>query len=144
MEDIVSSINQNPEIIKELSCRVINKLIHEYYEDDYIFNLILTDYLQRDQKYKNCLYLLVIHNDIDLPDNFFDYLYDYFEENGGYINYGITNETPYNAFYDIYNKGQDNHTNIEWNRTTKEGRVKDAQHFLDAVWHLWDSNLDDQ
>jgi len=64
-------------------------------------------------------------------------------ENGGYILYGITNETPYDAFYDIYNKGQDNHTNIEWSRTTKEGRVKDPLHFGNDDWHLWDSNLED-
>jgi len=64
-------------------------------------------------------------------------------ENGGYIFYGINQETPYNAFYDIYNKGQDNHTEIEWNRTSKDGRVKDSKHFGDSDWHLWNSNLDD-
>jgi hypothetical protein len=59
-------------------------------------------------------------------------------ENGGYIFYNITNDTPYNAFYDIYNKGQDNHTDIQWNRTTMEGQVKDPVHFGDAGWHCWD------
>ena len=60
-------------------------------------------------------------------------------ENGGYIFYGIVNSNPYDAFYDIYNKGQDNHTNIEWDRTSKAGRVKDPLHFGDADWHCWDT-----
>ncbi|RMG31932.1 MAG: hypothetical protein D6732_14145, partial [Methanobacteriota archaeon] len=59
-------------------------------------------------------------------------------ENGGYIFYGITNQFPYDAFYDIYHKSQDNHTNIEWNRTLKNGRVKDPLHFGDSAWHCWD------
>ncbi len=61
-------------------------------------------------------------------------------ENGGYIYYGITNASPYDAFYNIYNKGQDNLTNILWNRTTKDGQVKDPQHFGDGEWHCWDQN----
>jgi hypothetical protein len=64
-------------------------------------------------------------------------------ENGGYISYGTTTGTPYDAFYDIYNKGLDNHTEIEWNRTTKEGRVKDPRHFGDDDWRCWDSDLID-
>ncbi len=64
-------------------------------------------------------------------------------ENGGYIHYGITTNTPYNAFYDVYNKGLNNHTNIEWNRATKEGRVSDLHHFQDTDWHCWGPNLED-
>jgi hypothetical protein len=64
-------------------------------------------------------------------------------ENGGYIFYGINNGSPYDAFYDVYNMGKDNHTLIEWNRTTREGRVKDMLHFGDDEWHLWDSDLED-
>jgi hypothetical protein len=59
-------------------------------------------------------------------------------ENGGYIFYGTTDGDTYNAFYDIYNKGQNNHTDIEWDRTTMVGRVKDPNHFGDADWHCWD------
>ena len=59
-------------------------------------------------------------------------------ENGGYIEYGITTDTTYNAYYNIYNKGQNNHTNIKWNRTTKNGRVYDVKHFSDSLWHCWD------
>jgi len=64
-------------------------------------------------------------------------------ENGGYIFYGITMEDPYNAFYDIYNIGDDNHTDIEWHRTNKDGRVRDFNHFNDDEWHCWDSDLED-
>jgi hypothetical protein len=64
-------------------------------------------------------------------------------ENGGYIAYGTTTDDPFDAFYDIYNKGLDNHTDIEWNRSTKAGRVKDPNHFTDSEWHCWDSALDD-
>jgi hypothetical protein len=64
-------------------------------------------------------------------------------ENGGYIFFGTTTDTTHDAFYDIYNKGHDNHTNIEWNRTAKDGQVKDPDHFGDEVWHCWDSDLED-
>ena len=62
---------------------------------------------------------------------------------GGYIFYGATNLTPYNSFYDIYNKVEENLTNIEMNRTTKEGRVKDPAHFNNELWHCWNSILED-
>jgi len=59
-------------------------------------------------------------------------------ENGGYIFHRISpKDAPYDAYADIYNKGQDNHTYIEWNRTTQEGRVKDFKHFGDNDWHCW-------
>ena len=59
-------------------------------------------------------------------------------ENGGYILYEVTTETPYDRSYEIYNKGKDNTTNIEWNSSTMEGRVKDSRHFGDGDWHCWD------
>ena len=64
-------------------------------------------------------------------------------ENGGHIFHGVTTEEPYDLFYDIFNKGKDNYTYIEWNNTTKEGRVKDARHFNDSEWHCWDSDYMD-
>ena len=59
-------------------------------------------------------------------------------ENGGYIAYGITTDATYNAYYDIFNKGQNNHTNILWNTTSKNGHVSDHLHFGDTDWHCWD------
>ena len=61
-------------------------------------------------------------------------------ENGGYIDAQYTVETPYDHIWDIYNKGQDNHTYIEWSSSTDEGRVKDLTHFGDDDWHCWDSD----
>ena len=63
-------------------------------------------------------------------------------ENGGYIFHGTTGEA-HNAFYDIYNKGQDNLKNIEWNRMTKDGRIRDPARFGNDAWHCWDTALQD-
>ncbi|MGD2110932.1 MAG: hypothetical protein PVI86_16270 [Phycisphaerae bacterium] len=63
-------------------------------------------------------------------------------ESGGYIFHGLTDET-YDAFFDIYNKGQDNLTRIEWSRSTKDGHVRDSAHFGDEDWHCWDAALQD-
>lgn len=64
------------------------------------------------------------------------------QENGGYIFYGSTIGTSYDRFYVIYNKGLDNLTEIEWNYTTKAGRIKDFNLFGDADWNCWDSLLE--
>jgi len=31
---------------------------------------------------------------------------------------------------------------VEWNRTNRSGRVKDALHFEDEEWHCWNENRD--
>ena len=64
-------------------------------------------------------------------------------ENGGYIFYEATTESPYDRSYEIYNKGKDNTTNIEWNSSTMEGRVKDSRHFGNSDWHCWDFDHQD-
>ncbi len=64
-------------------------------------------------------------------------------ENGGYIMYSNDSETALNAYCYIYNKGQDNLTEIEWNQTVKNGRVKEFKHFQDNEWHCWDEKLQD-
>lgn len=64
-------------------------------------------------------------------------------ENGGYIHYGKTDNVIYNAFYEIFNKGEDNMTSIKWNLSSHNGRVKDSKHFGDSDWHCWDENLQD-
>jgi hypothetical protein len=61
-------------------------------------------------------------------------------ENGGYIDTQYTKGTPYDHVWDLYNKGQDNHTYIEWSSTTGEGRVQDFNYFGDDDWHCWDSD----
>lgn len=66
-------------------------------------------------------------------------------ENGGYISYGTdaTTDPAYNAYYTIYNKSADSLINIEWDRTSKAGRVKSPKAFGDSVWHSWNSSLQD-
>lgn len=63
------------------------------------------------------------------------------EEEGSFITFGITDDAVYNAYYTI--SLSDRETFIEWNTTTKEGRVKDELNFGDSEWHCWDSNLQD-
>jgi hypothetical protein len=63
--------------------------------------------------------------------------------NGGYISHGASNRT-HDAFYIIYHKVVDNHTEIEWNRISKEGRLRDTLHFGDADWRCWDGQLQDR
>jgi len=62
-------------------------------------------------------------------------------ENGGYISFTVSKNEPYNRAYVIFNKGQNETTSIEWNSSTKAGRVKDSVSFKDTDWHYWDSNL---
>ena len=56
-----------------------------------------------------------------------------------YIDYGRTNGTPFDRYYDIYLSQIQNLVEIEWSKTTKEGRVKDYYFFEDMLWHCWDN-----
>jgi hypothetical protein len=62
-------------------------------------------------------------------------------ENGGYISFIVSKDEHYNRAYTIYSKGKNETTYIEWNYTSKIGRVKDQIHFSDTSWHYWDSSL---
>lgn len=64
-------------------------------------------------------------------------------ENGGFITYGFGTDLEFDVYYNIYNKGKDNLTEIQWNKTNKNGRVKDANRFSDDLWHCWDSSFVD-
>ena len=61
-------------------------------------------------------------------------------ENGGYIDVRHTPSSTYDYIWDIFNKGRDNHTIIEWSSLTKKGKVKDPVKFSDEKWHCWDEN----
>ena len=60
--------------------------------------------------------------------------------NGSYIDTHYTAGTPYDHIWDLYNKPENNHTNIEWSSTTGEGRVRNSNYFGDDDWHCWDSD----
>lgn len=83
----------------------------------------------------------------NLQDSTADIKYENIEanspENGGYIFYGTSTDTLYNAFYEIFNKGKNNITQIQWDRLTHQGRVADSSHFHDSAWHCWDTMLND-
>jgi hypothetical protein len=61
-------------------------------------------------------------------------------EKGSYIFYGTTLNTS-DRFYNIYNKGLNNLTLIEWSSLLKNGHVKDLHQYQNDNWHCWDSNL---
>jgi hypothetical protein len=60
-------------------------------------------------------------------------------ENGGYIDVQYAEGATYDYSCDIYNKSADNHTYIDYNSSTGEGRIKDFNEFDDNDWHCWDS-----
>ena len=64
-------------------------------------------------------------------------------ENGGFILHGVTANPSFDAFFTIFNKGQNQTTNIEWNKTTIAGRVKAPDFYEDENWHCWDENQQD-
>ncbi len=64
-------------------------------------------------------------------------------DSGGFIRWGLTGGLPYDASYSIFSPSDANTTDIEWNRTTHEGRVRDPLHFGDTNWHCWNSDLED-
>jgi len=58
---------------------------------------------------------------------------------GGIIEHGVTEGTVLDAYYNIILPS--NTVNIEWNRTTKAGRVQSSSYFGNTDWHCWDENL---
>ena len=59
------------------------------------------------------------------------------EETGSYIMWAYSPGEVYDAAYTVSMSG--GMTNIEWNTTTIEGRVKSPAYFEDELWHCWDS-----
>jgi len=64
-------------------------------------------------------------------------------ENGAYISYSTMNSNGYDVCYKVFNKGKDNLTNIEYNRTNKNGHVSDFLKYGDNDWHCWGNDLQD-
>lgn len=63
--------------------------------------------------------------------------------NGRYISHGSTTDTGYDRFYHIYDNIEENLAEIEWNYSTKAGRVRDQVWYHDADWHCWNESLED-
>ncbi len=58
---------------------------------------------------------------------------------GATIEHAVTEDPVFDAYYII--TFPSNSINIEWNMTTKAGRVKSLSFFADSDWHCWDENL---
>ena len=58
------------------------------------------------------------------------------ETKGNYIEYGITTDTDYNAYYDLYSKPEDKYFSIMYNTTTHEGRIE-----YEGNRYCWNSQL---
>ncbi len=74
-----------------------------------------------------------------------DLTYTYVEpsqqETGSYITMGIRPDEVYDAYYSVsLSTGM---TDIEWDRDTKAGRIKDADYYGDSLWHCWNDLLED-
>ncbi len=65
------------------------------------------------------------------------------EEFGGFIAYAKTGLLPYDSDYDIFNKGLNNITGIEWSSLDHDGRVRDQLRYGDGDWHCWNTSLQD-
>lgn len=63
---------------------------------------------------------------------------DYYES---YIYYARTDDVDYDRYYHIYDSFNQNLVEIEWNVTSKAGRVKDPAYFENTLWHCWDNML---
>jgi len=81
----------------------------------------------------------------DYDDNTSSLTYTYVvpgeDETGSSINYSIDPALTYDASYTISLSGET--IEIEWDRASKAGRVRNEDYFLDSDWHCWDSNLVD-
>ncbi|MEA2043429.1 MAG: hypothetical protein U9N85_12885 [Bacteroidota bacterium] len=66
------------------------------------------------------------------------------KEINGYILYGNDNtEGEFSNYYTIYNSVEEQLTEIEWDKASKAGHVRDTTHFEDQDWHCWNENLED-
>ncbi len=62
---------------------------------------------------------------------------------GSYIEFGTMTDSNYNAYFNLYDSKEDYTVEIQWNTTTKAGRIKDEVYFQDTNWHCWDENRQD-
>jgi len=58
---------------------------------------------------------------------------------GSYIEYGIDTTLAFESYYNIF-AAQDNHdVAIIWNKTSKEGKVKEEKYYLDNDYRCWNA-----
>ncbi len=62
---------------------------------------------------------------------------------GDYIEYRQLPGEEYDRGYDVYRITKDNLLEIKWNESTKEGRVRDLDHYNDSDWRCWNGEYRD-
>ncbi len=62
---------------------------------------------------------------------------------GSTISYTATSSGDFDRMVIINDKKADNTITVEWNSTSKTGRVKSLEHFQDDTYHCWDNQLQD-
>lgn len=62
-------------------------------------------------------------------------------EYGSYISFAISDDPVFDASYIVSTSL--NTINIEWNRTSKDGRIKNPALYQDDAWHCWDETYSD-
>ena len=97
--------------------------------------------LQENPQNPNPLLRIEWNNDLYTSDIRYTNIKTGAPENGTYIFYGTAIADF--RFYNIYNKGLDNLTVIEWSSVDKDGHVIDPHHFGNSDFHCWDTNLMD-
>lgn len=75
----------------------------------------------------------------------YTYIKDNDEFKNSYIEYRLTTDSPFNAYYTIHfwNDNLDKFSDVlvEWNTTNHSGRVKGIDYIGDQTWHCWNNNL---
>jgi hypothetical protein len=63
------------------------------------------------------------------------------ENKGSYINYLIPSASSFDLGYNIhFSSGIYSDSDIEWNKTTRDGRLKSVDYLQDDNWYCWDTN----
>lgn len=79
--------------------------------------------------------------ELGVSDITYTYVKEGDEQTGSYISFAIVDDVVYDANYTV--SGAANAIMIEWNRTSKNGRVMDMAKFGDDAWHCWNETLED-
>ena len=65
------------------------------------------------------------------------------DNSGSYIEYRRTNDTPYNRYFTLLDLPENYQIDIQWDYTTKAGRIADSLFYEDSNWHCWDASRED-
>ncbi len=58
---------------------------------------------------------------------------------GSYIEYGVDTTLAFESYYNIFAAENNHDVAIIWNKTSKEGKVKEEKHYLDNDYRCWNT-----